>query len=257
MPTKYQEIIILFIILIRVSCFLFMFPFFSARIIPIKVKAGLSLLVTIILFPVVRQYIGKIPDTPISIANLILTEMIIGMIIGLSVTLFFEGIRIMGQLVGYQTGFAITNIIDPQSTLQVSIFANFAYLVAVLLFLAMNGHHIFLIAIKESFSLIPPGEINLSNILYKLIIKKSCDMFIIAVKIGAPAIAALLFTQVAFGLVNKFIPQINIMFVAFPIQIIIGLIFFGISLSLVSWTMYEFNSSLWANIIKTIKLIKI
>lgn len=243
------------VILIRVSCFLFMLPFFSARVIPIRVKAGLSLLISILLYPVLKNYIFHLPDRAVDIAYLIITEMLVGMILALFVELFFEAIRIMGQLVGYQTGFAITNIIDPQSSLQVSIFANLSYLMGVLFFLVMNGHHIFLNTIKDSFQIIPPGTIALKDLLYEVILNKSSEMFVLAVKIGAPAISALLFTQVAFGIVNKFIPQINIMFVAFPVQIIVGLIFFGISMTLISWVMSEFTNNLGFNMLKTMQLI--
>ena len=91
-------------------------------------------------------------------AQLILAEVIIGMILGLMVQMFFEGVRMMGQMVGFQTGFAITNVLDPQSGIQVSIFANTAYLTAIILFLLLNGHHILLNAVKDSFDIINVGS---------------------------------------------------------------------------------------------------
>lgn len=230
LPISYHECKAFLLILIRVGVILFMFPFFSSRIIPAFVKAGLVLVLTIILFPVVDREMLEFPDTLWGIAQLIIAEAIIGMILGLLVQFFFESVRIMGQLVGFQTGFAITNILDPQSGIQISIFSNMAYLMAMIMFIIMNGHHILIAAIQESFEIIHVGHFSLSGGMVQEMMDLSADMFVIAVKIGAPAIAALLFTQVAFGLITKLMPQMNIMIVAFPVQVVVGLLFFGISL---------------------------
>ena len=229
-PVSYQEFRSFFPIFIRVSVILFMFPFFSARVIPVLPKVGLTLIISIILFPVIGNKMVAFPDTLWGMVQLIIAEFLIGMILGLLVQVLFEAVRIMGQLVGFQTGFAIVNILDPQSGSQVSILANMAYLVAITFFLILNGHHILLSAMRESFEIINPGSLGLNQQIFQKIMQVSGDMFVIALRIGAPAIAALLFTSVAFGLVAKLIPQMNVMIVLFPIKIVIGLFFFGISL---------------------------
>jgi len=228
---SYQEYKAFYLVLIRVSVILVMFPFFSARVIPNLTKAGLALVITIVLFPVIHNKMVEFPGTLLGIAQLILSEIIIGMTLGILVQIFFEGVRMMGQMVGFQTGFAITNVLDPQSGIQVSIFANMAYLMAIVLFLLLNGHHILLNALRDSFDIINVGSLSLNVGMLKKMTKISGEMFVIAVRIGAPPIAALLFTNVAFGLITKLMPQMNIMIVAFPVQICIGLFFFGISLN--------------------------
>jgi len=228
---SYQEYKAFYLVLIRVSVILVMFPFFSARVIPNLTKAGLALVITIVLFPVIHNKMVEFPGTLLGIAQLILSEIIIGMTLGILVQIFFEGVRMMGQMVGFQTGFAITNVLDPQSGVQVSIFANMAYLLAIVLFLLLNGHHILLNALRDSFDIINVGSLSLNVGMLKKMTKISGEMFVIAVRIGAPPIAALLFTNVAFGLITKLMPQMNIMIVAFPVQICIGLFFFGISLN--------------------------
>ena len=218
-----------FLILIRVSVVLFLLPFFSSRIIPNMVKVGLALTITLVLFPVIDLGTAKLPGDPLGLARLIICELIVGMILGLMVQVLFEGIRMMGQLVGFQTGFAIANILDPQSGMRISIFSNMAYYLALIVFLILNGHHMLISAIRQSFEVIHPGTLALSEGLKWAVIRKAGEMFVLAVQIGAPAIAALLFVKVAFGLIAKFIPQMNILIVAFPIQIVVGLVFFGLS----------------------------
>ena len=253
LPANYQEVKSLFLVLIRVSAILFMFPFFSSRVIPVLCKAGLSFIVTIILFPVINNKLVEFPGTTWGIFQMIAAEFIIGMILGLTVQIFFEAVRMMGQLVGFQTGFAIVNILDPQSGSQTSILSNMAYFVAMALFLILNGHYILLGAIRESFDIINVGSLNLNRQLFQTIINVSGDIFSIAVKIGAPAIAALLFTKVLFGLITKLIPQMNIMIVAFPVQIVIGLFFFGISLSVLLRVMDRYLEDLGFLLINTMK----
>ena len=253
----YEEYKAFFLILIRVSAILVMFPFFSARVIPSIIKAGLALTITIIMFPVINTKLVEFPGTLLGMAQVILTEAIIGMILGLMVQIFFEGVRIMGQMVGFQTGFAITNVLDPQSGIQVSIFANTAYLCAIILFLLLNGHHILLNAVKDSFDIITVGSSGLNVGMLKKMTKLSGDMFLIAVKIGAPPIAALLFTNVAFGLITKLMPQMNIMIVAFPVQICIGLFFFGISLSVLLEFMKRYVEGLGPLLINSMNWFKV
>jgi flagellar biosynthetic protein FliR len=257
LPLSYDEFKTFFLILTRVSVILFLFPFFSSRVIPVLTKAGLALVITVILYPVTDMSPGAFPATAWGMARMVLSELIVGMILGLLVQMFFEGIRIMGQLVGFQTGFAITNILDPQSGMQVSILSNMAYLVAMVLFLLLNGHHILLGAMRESFQIIEVGSLNLNRQIFQRVMASSADMFVIAIKIGAPAIAALLFTKVAFGLITKLMPQMNIMIVAFPVQIVVGLLFFGVCLSVLLGSMEKYLGGLGPILTNTMSWLKV
>ncbi len=254
---SHQEVKAFLLILIRVSTILLMFPFFSARVIPVLSKAGLAIIVTIILFPVLNHEMVAFPETVLGVMQLIIAELIIGIILGLLVQVFFEGVRMMGQTVGFQTGFAMANIIDPQSGAQVSLLSNLAYLVAFTLFLLLNGHHILLNAVRESFGVLPVGSLSLNSELFEKLLPLYGEMFAIAIKIGAPAIAALLFTKVAFGLVTKLIPQMNIMIVAFPVQIVIGLFFFGTSLNVLLGFMERYLGGLGALLVNTMTWLKV
>ncbi len=255
-PIQYQEFKPFFLILIRVGVILFMFPFFNSRVIPVLAKAGLVIIITIILFPVIDSKGFESSNTLYGIFQTVASEVIIGMILGILIQMLFEGIRMMGQVVGFQTGFAITNILDPQSGSQVSILSNMAYLMAVVIFLILNGHHILLNAIRDSFDIINVGSLNLDRRIFHEIVRASGDMFIIAIKIGAPAIAILLFIQVSFGLITKLIPQMNIMIVAFPVQVVMGLIFFGICLNMLLALMERYLGNLGPLLINTMGLLK-
>jgi flagellar biosynthesis protein FliR len=257
MPLQYGELKSFFLIFIRISVVLFMLPFFSSRTIPVLSKAGLAFIITIIIFPVISYKLNEFPETTWGVFQLIISELLVGMILGLTVQVFFEAVSMMGQLVGFQTGFAIVNILDPQSGTQASILSNMASMVAMILFLTLNGHYILLGAIRESFEIITVGSLSLNKQLFKVIMGVSAEMFALAVKIGSPAIAALLLTKVLFGLITKLIPQMNIMIVAFPVQIVIGLIFFGISMIVLLMIMERYVGDLDLLLINTMKLLRV
>jgi flagellar biosynthetic protein FliR len=231
MPVNFDTIEGFFLVLTRLSVMVFMLPFFNTRVFPALVKAGLSLVLAIILFPVLSMGNSTFPGSLTAFAGLMAVELIVGMTLGLMVMAVFEGVRLMGQVVGFETGFAIANVFDPQSGAQISLLANFAFFVSMTLFLLFNGHHVLIQAMKESFELLPVGSMTMNPALVGQMLAVTSDIFVIALKIGAPAIAALFLTKVAFGLVTKLIPQMNIMIVAFPVQIAVGLFFFSICLT--------------------------
>jgi flagellar biosynthetic protein FliR len=135
-----------------------------------------------------------------------------------------------GQMAGYQMGMAIANVMDPATSDQVPILATFYNLVAILVFLSINAHIIMLRAMVESFQLVPLFGFEFNQAVMQQIISFSGNLFVVALKIGAPVIVALLITSAALGLVARTIPQMNIFIVAMPLKIAIGLIFLGISL---------------------------
>ena len=230
MPTDIRTFGLFFLVLVRLSVFVFMFPFFNSRVFPPVIKAGLSVVLAVALFPALPLTGVTFPQSLLSLMGFVLVEFVMGLVLGLMVQFFFESIRIMGHIVGFETGFAIANVFDPQSGSQISLFANFSYFLAMALFLLINGHHVLIFAMKESFALIPMGGVTMDRGLLNQIISVSGRMFLIAVKIGAPAIAALMLVKVGFGLITKLVPQVNIMIVAFPVQIGVGLFFFGLCL---------------------------
>jgi len=99
--------------------------------------------------------------------------------------------------------------------------------------------------------------LSLNGQIFQKIIDSSADMFVIAIKIGAPAIAVLLFTSVAFGLITKLMPQMNIMIVAFPVKIVIGLVFFGISLNVLLRFMERYLEGLSSLLINAMSCLKV
>jgi flagellar biosynthetic protein FliR len=157
----------------------------------------------------------------------------IGLTIGLCLRIFFGSVQLAGQIIGFQMGFAMINVVDPQTGSNVSIMDQLGYWVCVVVFLLLNGHHIMFLAIIDSFKLVPIGFYMMQEAMMVKFMDMGAQLFILAIKIGAPVIASLALVSVGFGLVAKFSPQMNVMIVAFPLKIVVGLVLFSFTLQII------------------------
>ena len=242
------------LVFLRVSAIVATLPVLSDRVVPVRVKAGFALLVAGLLFPVVPAgnepaYLGMIP-----LALRMASEVIIGVVIGFTAQVIFAGVKLAGELVGFQMGFAIVNVIDPVTSTQVSIIAEFQYLVALLLFLVFNGHHLFLAAMAESFRLFGPLSLQNPGTLMSAILSLSKGIFVVAVKLSAPLAAVMFFTQIGLGIVVRTVPQINIFIVGFPVQIAVGLLFLGLCMPVFAYVLERLYGGLDGQIALLLRL---
>jgi flagellar biosynthetic protein FliR len=221
------------LVLLRVSIFLLMFPIFSSAVFPATLKMGLAMVISLLFYSVVPVDLTRFPMDAISTGILILAEAMVGLTLGLCLRIFFGSVQLAGQVIGFQMGFAMINVVDPQSGANVSIMDQLGYWVCVVVFLMLNGHHIIITALINSFELIPVGVFMMQKIIMVKLLELAGGLFLLAVKIGAPVIAALFFVSVGFGLVSKFAPQMNVMIVAFPLKIVAGLFLFGLTLEII------------------------
>lgn len=227
---------LLFLTFLRVVSMITVMPVFGERTVAMRVKAGLALIITFLIFPSLAGEEIAASNNMVELLLRMAGEIFIGIIIAFIIRFFFAAIQLSGQLIGFQMGFAIANIVDPLTSTQVSIIAELYYLFAILLFLSFDLHHIFLFSIVESYKAIPPLGMQFTGKLAETILLYSKNIFITAVKIGAPVITALLFTNVGLGVVARTVPQMNIFIVGFPLQIAMGLLFIGLTAFIFSST---------------------
>lgn len=229
-----DQIKVFLMVLVRVSVVLYLYPVFSSTMIPGLVKAGLAMVIALALVPVVPVDPARFPGTALEAVILGVSELFLGMVLALSLHIFLAAVEMAGEMIGFQMGFSIINVLDPQSGIQVSIMGQIGNLVVVIVFLAFNGHHALINGLVESFRVVDIGAVSLQKEFLWQVLSLVSDMFVIAVQMGAPAIVALLFTDAAFGITAKFVPQMNMLIAAFPVKIVVGLIFFGFSIQIMA-----------------------
>lgn len=158
-------------------------------------------------------------------------EILFAGILALFVRLVFAAVQLAGQYVSISMGMGMAAAMDPQFGSQTSLIGIFWNLVAILIFLAVDGHHIFLSTLVESYRWVEPGGLRLTEASLRGMMAGVSHMFVLAIKVMAPAGAALLFSHVAMGVLAKIVPQIPVMIVAMPLNIALGFVFVGLSLS--------------------------
>lgn len=226
----FDQLMLFVMVLMRVAALFAALPVFSSRNIPTMIKAGLALAMALAIFPILDLgRVGGLNSWGLLVLGA-MSEVLLGICIGLLVRLLFAGIQMAGQIAGYQMGLAIANIMDPATSLQIPILAQAYNLMAMLIFLAVDAHHWFFRSLVDSFDRLPLFQCRLSASLFGHVVDTAGAMFVIAIKIGAPVIVVLILTSVAFGLLARTVPQMNIFIVAMPLKIVVGLVFVIFSL---------------------------
>lgn len=231
-----DKLIIFLLILLRTSGLLMMAPVIGDRGIPTLIRVGLACLLAMLLIP---NLPGQDTLTEITslwqLAGLAFNELLVGFTIGLLFRLIFIGVLTAGSIIGYEIGFMFATMFDTDLSNQVSIIGRFWYVVAILFFLSINGHHLIINAFAESYQVIPAGGVTTYGSMGELIIKYSAYVFVIALKVASPIMISLFLTDVALGTIAKTMPTMNVFFVGFPIKIGVGLMVMAISLPLFAY----------------------
>ncbi len=246
---NYSQFESLLFIFSRVAAILMFAPILGSPQIPAKLKIGLALVFSIMIFPVVPMETLPEPRGLFDLAIHISTDAIIGLAIAFAVRLIFTAVQLAGTMVDFQMGFGVVNVIDPQTQAQVSITAQFHNILAILIFLASDAHHLIIGAIVQSFDLINLAQIDFSNVTPEIILRYFSSMFVIAIKIAAPIMAILFFLSVGLGLVARTVPQMNVFIVGFPLQIGVGLLMVALAMPFFSLVLQNQISEMPAKLV--------
>jgi len=207
------------LVLVRVTSFFLMMPLFSYRSIPASHKIGLGFFIAwIILFTL------DVPALEINSTYflLIIKEALVGLLIGFVAYMILSAIQIAGGFIDFQMGFAIANVIDPQTGAQSPLMGQYLYTIGLLLLLTVNGHHLLLDGIFNSYRFIPLDQpwIPFGNEnMVEFVIRSFNSMFVIAFQMAIPVVASLFLVDVALGIVARTVPQLNVFVVGLPLKI--------------------------------------
>jgi flagellar biosynthetic protein FliR len=224
MEVYVSQFIVFIMIFARVASMIAVAPLFGHQAIPTQIKVALAAFLAFVLFPMQASMAFKVDIKIIGIVVLVLQEICVGLLIGFAIGLIFDGIRYAGELIGFDMGFSIASVYDPETNSSMPIISEMLYTFMALLFLSLNGHHFVLQAVQLSYKAAPIGSFTMSMVLSDKLIHLTGLMFVIGVKFAAPAMVAMFLTNIALGIMTRVVPQMNIFGVAFPLKIGVGLI---------------------------------
>lgn len=209
--------------LVRVLALMSTAPLLSHRAIPLRVKVALGVAIALVLAPHVQAPpLGDVLSG--TGLQLLATNILVGVLIGFSVRLVFAAVEVAGEIIGLQMGLSYAAFFNPASGQTQNPVSTFFFLVATLLFLAIDGHLLMIHALADSFRIVPlaPGATTPLDPL--AIARLGGEMFALGLALALPFLAVMLLTNVVLGVLARVAPQLNIFAVGFPLTLGVGLI---------------------------------
>jgi len=217
----------------RVAGFLSAIPVLFSGQTPAQIKAGLTVVISLILFPLLAPFITQVDFRPEAFLLLIINETLLGLMIGLIARLIFTSVEYGGTVIGYQMGFAAANVFDPQNQRQTALISQFQNVFAILLFLSLDIHHYFIKTAIHSYEVLPPGNLNFGGEAVPYLIELSSRMFMLGAQFSIPVLVILLLSGLILGILARTFPQLNVFLLSFPLNIAISFTVIGLTLGLV------------------------
>lgn len=211
------------LIFARVLSFFIIMPLFSYRTIPTHFKVGFSLFLALVVYYTVDHSNFVLDETYVF---LFLKEILVGVLIGLIAYIILSAVQIAGGFIDFQMGFAIANVVDPQTGAQSPIIGQYFYIIALLFLLTVNGHHLIIDGIVHSYQFVSMDTFIpfADESIVSYVITVFNQMFLIAFQISIPIVGCLFLVDVALGIIARTVPQLNVFVVGLPLKIFVSFV---------------------------------
>lgn len=215
-------------IFLRCGAMLLASPIFGGGT-PVQIRVGLSVMVAMALTPMLKSSLGHIPTNLYELATAACYEVLIGLLIGSCMQLLMLGAQMAGAVLDIQIGLGSIQVFNPQTQTPVSLFAQFKYLLAIVLLLLMNGHHLMFEAFVESYRMSPLQMADMPFVQANLMALVG-KISLLSLQIAAPVAGVCVVVDAATGIVNKSVPQMQAFLVTMPAKIMLGIVAMSLTL---------------------------
>ncbi|MBU1863366.1 MAG: flagellar biosynthetic protein FliR [Candidatus Omnitrophica bacterium] len=209
--------------LVRVSGLCVVSPFYGGEQVPRQIRVLLALCITFVIYPTLAVNIQQLPTEVVEYGLLVFKNLCVGLLIGFLVTAIFFGFQLGGRFISIHMGLAMAQMLDPFSNMQSSVIGQIFGLLTITMFVIMNGHHLILKALHESFMKIPLMSVSFHADIFQQAIVTFNIVIITSLKIAAPTMAALFAVNVIFGFISRLVPQMNVFILSLPAKIAVGI----------------------------------
>src|SRR5262249_10988866 len=226
------DILIYALVFARVGAMIMTLPAIGEAVVPPRVRLILALALVILLEPIVGEtYPVGATKEPVLLVGLIGLETITGLAIGLLMRIIMSAVNTAGNVIAMQSGLAFAQTFDPSQQTQSALVSTFLSLLAVVLIFAADLHHLLIAGIKQSFTLFPPGKLFPTGDFAKLAIETVSEAFTLGVQMASPFLVFGLILYGGAGVVARLMPQVQIFFLAMPLDILAGFILLALTAS--------------------------
>jgi flagellar biosynthesis protein FliR len=247
------QIVAFVLILLRMSAFVFSMPIFGSSSVPVNVKVLISIVLSVVLFPLAA---GKSTSTlPIDDLNILwgLREIAVGLFLGFLMRMYFFAISVAGELIGISSGLASGQIFNPALGTSSNVIEQFETMLATLLFLALNGHYIFIQGMSESFVKLPIGNNDLNLQSFGAVGGLVKDVIIFGIKLAAPVIVSVFLAQLGLGIIGRAVPQINVFITSLQVTILLTFVVLFLAIPNMTYIMTDLMTEMAGDFMKAMK----
>ena len=224
----------------RIGTAIFSIPGFGEAFVPARVRLGLALLISIVIVPIVSKSIPDVPISPFALLILLFAEMVIGALIGLSAKIAMLTLQSAGSFIAFMTSLANAFFSNPASAQQSSIYSSLLGVIGIVAIFVTNLHHLALQALVESYIVFPPGQGFPAGDFASVFSGVIAESLVIAMKLAGPYFIVGLVFYLGLGLLARLMPQIQVFFLAIPLQIMMGMAILIPSLSMLMYIFLEY-----------------
>jgi len=217
-------------VLLRISSFFMILPIFFPNGAPVMLKVGFCVVFTFLIVPGVNYANVNLITSNMTLIVFAITEVITGLMLGYITKFCFFAAQMAGQLMDFQIGFSMMSMFDPISNDEVTLLGTLLYRISLVMFFVVDGHHMLIRAIIDSFNSVEIGKFILSQQTSIMMLKIFIEFFTLGLKIAIPIILIVIITDLCIGLVSRTVPQLNVMILGMPIKILIGISCFALVL---------------------------
>lgn len=231
-----------FLVFLRLAALFAVAPVFGAREVPGPVRILLALALSVVVYPLVSAALAPVPRGLLELIAPVVRETLIGLALGMLVSLLFSAATLAGDLLDLQMGFNMAAVFNPALGAQAAMMSQFLYRYTLVVFLLVNGHHLLLAGVVRSFTALPAPRFSPASdaAVLRLVGDLVTTIFGAGLRIAAPALATLLLVDVALALVSRAAPQVNVFQLGMPIKVVAGLLFFVAALGLTTTVLGNF-----------------
>ncbi len=206
----------------RTLTFLMSMPVLGVRNVPAPVRIAIALWMAIAVLPAVLEAGARVPDSALGYALAMSIEVLAGVLLSFGAVTLFAAVQFAGQVIGIQMGLAMANVLDPTTDLQISVISQVYNLLAILIFLAIDGHLALLQGLQDSFLVLVPGTFVPATAGFLETTAQVGSIYTFAMRLALPVILSLLLVSLSLGIVGRTVPQLNILVLGFPVKILVG-----------------------------------
>lgn len=217
------ELFAFLMIFCRIGAGIMVLPGFGEAYVSARARLLFALSFSLVLTPPLESYMPPIPDSPASLAALILAEMTVGLAIGLLCRIMVSALHIAGMIISTNASLALATQFDPNQAAQGSLIGSFLSLSAVVMMFILDLHYLMLRGMADSYTLFSPGNFppvdDLANYFSRLV----SDVFMLGFKLSAPATVVALLMYLGAGILSRLMPNMQVFFIILPPQVFLAI----------------------------------